>query len=197
MMQPTSVNANTIQFNTPQQMVQHQQQQPAMDQSSYNARWPLKPMDSMDSATQSSFQEFTRYQMQYNLSQQQQEQPNEAEDSLADQLADLDEITRTDLESLLPGINDTDLDLGIDMKAPLESLLDAKDLELDLIDTNVANDTIVPTTSSQIPLNSGTGIPQSNVVNNQMTGISQQNNSSTTMLQYQVKLFLFLEIELQ
>ncbi|XP_055680804.1 serine-rich adhesin for platelets isoform X2 [Lutzomyia longipalpis] len=37
-------------------------------QSTYNPRWPLKPMDS---ATKSSFQEFTRYQMQYNLSQQQ------------------------------------------------------------------------------------------------------------------------------
>uniref|UniRef100_A0A6B2EK97 Putative subtilisin-like serine protease n=1 Tax=Phlebotomus kandelakii TaxID=1109342 RepID=A0A6B2EK97_9DIPT len=36
-------------------------------QSTYNPRWPLKPMDS---ATKSSFQEFTRYQMQYNLSQQ-------------------------------------------------------------------------------------------------------------------------------
>ncbi|GAB0096809.1 hypothetical protein DMENIID0001_123770 [Sergentomyia squamirostris] len=43
----------------------------ASSQSTYNPRWPLKPMDS---ATKSSFQEFTRYQMQYNLQQQQQHQ---------------------------------------------------------------------------------------------------------------------------
>lgn len=134
-----------------------------MDQSTFNARWPLKPMDS---ATQSSFQEFTRYQMQYNLSQQQQQ--SAPDDSLADQLADLDEITRTDLESLLPSINDTDLDLGLDMKAPLESLLDPKDLE-DLIHPSSE-----PMQSSTAAM-SGTGIPPPNAV-----GMVQPN-----MLQYQ------------
>lgn len=166
--QPQIIAGNAIQFNTPM----GSQQQPQMDQTAFNARWPLKPMDS---ATQSSFQEFTRYQMQYNLSQQQQQAA--PEDSLADQLADLDEITRTDLESLLPSINDTDLDLGLDMKAPLESLLDAKDLELDLIDPSVANDAINTNTLT------GTGIPsQTNVINNQVVGLPQQN---TNLMQFQ------------
>ncbi|XP_017854487.2 nuclear receptor coactivator 6 [Drosophila busckii] len=45
---------------------------PDYNQAAANSRWPAlnKPMDS---ATKSSFQEFTRYQMQYNLQQQQQQ----------------------------------------------------------------------------------------------------------------------------
>lgn len=170
MMQPQLVAGNTIQFNTP--LGSQQQPQSQMEQAAFATRWPLKPMDS---ATQSSFQEFTRYQMQYNLSQQQQQAT--PEDSIADQLADLDEITRTDLESLLPSINDTDLDtaLGLDMK-PLESLLDAKDLELDLIDPSVSGDAIgsAPTIPNVM---GGTGIPPTtNVVNaNQVAGMPPQN----------------------
>lgn len=171
--QPQIIAGNAIQFNTPMGS-QQQPGPPQMHQSTFNARWPLKPMDS---ATQSSFQEFTQYQMQYNLRQQQQQAA--PEDSLADQLADLDEITRTDLESLLPSINDTDLDsaLGLDMKAPLESLLDPKDLELDLIDPSVAGDAIDST-----PL-SGTGIPQPNVMNNQVVGMAQQNQQNIMQFQ--------------
>lgn len=115
-----------------QQMPLHQQQPPQNQQNvdqtdlAYNPRWPLKPMDS---ATKSSFQEFTRYQMQYNLSQQQQSTPPASVDpSATDQLADLDEIAT--LESLLPTLNDSDLDL--DIKAPLD------DLVLDLIDPSIA-----------------------------------------------------------
>lgn len=173
MMQPQLVAGNTIQFNTP--MGSQPPPQSQMEQTAFGARWPLKPMDS---ATQSSFQEFTRYQMQYNLSQQQQQAT--PEDSLADQLADLDEITRTDLESLLPSINDTDLDtaLGLDIK-PLESLLDAKDLELDLIDPSVSGDPINTATAPPTISNvlGGTGIPPTqNVVNtNQVTVIPSQN----------------------
>lgn len=191
-MQPQVVGGNAIQFNTPMgsQLQQPPHPQPHMDQSTsapFNTRWPLKPMDS---ATQSSFQEFTRYQMQYNLSQQQQQAV--PEDSLADQLADLDEITRTDLESLLPSINEADLDLGLDMKAPLESLLDAKDLELDLIDPSVAGNTI-GTASSTANVLSGTGIPQpptsANVINNQIVGMPSQNpNIMQHFQQNQVKI---------
>ncbi|XP_055300102.1 putative mediator of RNA polymerase II transcription subunit 26 isoform X2 [Sitodiplosis mosellana] len=184
MMQPPQMmTGNSIQFNTPMGS-QPPSTQPQMDQSSFNARWPLKPMDS---ATQSSFQEFTRYQMQYNLSQQQQHA--EPEDSLADQLADLDEITRTDLESLLPGINDSDLDsaLGLDMKAPLESLLDAKDLE-DLIDPSVANDAIDSNPSTTAAVLSGTGIPPTNVTTNQVIGLPQQNPNLMQFQQNQAKI---------
>lgn len=180
MMQPQVVAGNTIQFNTP--LGSQQQPQSQMEQAAFAARWPLKPMDS---ATQSSFQEFTRYQMQYNLSQQQQQAA--PEDSLADQLADLDEITRTDLESLLPSINDTDLDtaLGLDMK-PLESLLDAKDLELDLIDPSVSGDAIE--TAPTIPnVLGGTGIPPTtNVANaNQIAGMPLQNANIMAQQQQQ------------
>lgn len=177
MIQPQIVAGNTIQFNTPMGSQQPQPPPPQMDQSAstYNARW-VKPMDS---ATQSGFQEFTRYQMQYNLSQQQQQ--NVPEESLADQLDDLDEITRTDLESLLPGINDTDLDLGLDMKGPLESLLDPKDLD-DLIDPSMANDAIDPTPSPVVL--SGTGIPPANVVNNQVVGLPHQTHQNTNLMQF-------------
>lgn len=182
MMQPPQMmTGNTIQFNTPMGS-QPPSTQPQMDQSSFNNRWPLKPMDS---ATQSSFQEFTRYQMQYNLSQQQQQA--EPEDSLADQLADLDEITRTDLESLLPGINDSDLDLGLDIKAPLESLLDAKDLE-DLIDPSVQNDRIDANPSNSSVVLSGTGIPHTNVNSNPVVGLPPQNPNLMPFQQNQTKI---------
>lgn len=150
----------------------------------------------MDSATQSSFQEFTRYQMQYNLSQQQQQA--EPEDSLADQLADLDEITRTDLESLLPGINDSDLDsaLGLDIKAPLESLLDAKDLE-DLIDPSVENDGIVANPSNSAVVLSGTGIPHANVSSNQVVGLPPQNPNLMPFQQNQAKIPMQPQHQLQ
>lgn len=126
----------------------------------------------MDSATQSSFQEFDRYQMQYNLSQQQ--QTTAENDSIADHLADLDEITRTDLESLCT--NDTDLysALGLDIKAPLESLLDAKDLELDLIDPSV-NDS---TTAAMIGGNEN--------VSQQSTPYPYQPNSQTNLPHHQM-----------
>lgn len=101
-------------LNLPQQTLgpnQHQQQhllQP-QHQSTYNPRWPLKPMDS---ATKSSFQEFTRYQMQYNFIQSQQ-QPDKRPDDLMQQLQDLDELTKNDLDSLLPSLNDGDLDTAL------------------------------------------------------------------------------------
>lgn len=193
MMQQTPTTGNQIQFNTQlgsQQIHNPQQQQidqqSGMSQSTYNPRWPLKPMDS---ATQSSFQEFTRYQMQYNLSQQQ--QTTAENDSIADQLADLDEIAGTDLESLIQ-TNDTDLysALGLDIKAPLESLLDAKDLELDLIDPSVNN--AIVSTASGLPHFSGTH-PSSNtaVVNSNMQQQSatlqfQQNISSSSNQQHQM-----------
>lgn len=196
--------------------MQQQQQQKQMQvdaQSVYNRNWSLKPMDS---ATQSSFQEFTRYQMQYNLSQQQQQhqqhqhqlqphqmQPNPmqqqpqqsqppqaqpAEDTF-DQLADLDEITRTDLESLLPGINDPDFDptLGLDIKAPLESLLDPKDLDLDLINETVSNDAMLGGAGlppPPPPPPSQPSAPPSNVLATQMLGMPQQMQPQNPM-QYQ------------
>lgn len=171
-MQP-SVSVNTLQTFNSQLGSQQISQQTVPQMDTYNPRWPLKPMDS---ATQSSFQEFARYQMQYNLSQQQ--NSTDAESSIADHLADLDEITRTDLESLLPSINDTDLDsaLELDIKAPLESLLDAKDLELDLIDPSVTTEPIAQNaTNSCAPIVSGTGISQiSGIGNSPLLGNLQQ-----------------------
>lgn len=178
-MQP-SVSGNTLQTFNSQLGSQQISQQIVPQMDTYNPRWPLKPMDS---ATQSSFQEFARYQMQYNLSQQQ--NSTDAQTSIADHLADLDEITRTDLESLLPSINDTDLDsaLELDIKAPLESLLDAKDLELDLIDPSVTTDSIARnTTNSCAPIVSGTGISQiSGIANSLLLGSLQPQTNASQM----------------
>lgn len=107
----------------------NQQQQQTLQpqhQSTYNPRWPLKPMDS---ATKSSFQEFTRYQMQYNFIQSQQ-QPDKGPDDLMQQLQDLDELTKNDLDSLLPSLNDGDLDTALNsiVEKPLDALLDHKEL---------------------------------------------------------------------
>ncbi|XP_065356892.1 serine-rich adhesin for platelets isoform X2 [Calliphora vicina] len=47
---------------------------PDYNQAAASSRWPASLNKPMDSATKSSFQEFTRYQMQYNLQQQQTQQ---------------------------------------------------------------------------------------------------------------------------
>lgn len=97
-----------------QQSFQPSMQQNAIEPNSMSQSWPLKPMDS---ATRTSVQEFARYQMHYNSIQQQQSTTETL--PFGDQLADLDEIDT--LESLLPTLNDSDLD--IDIKAPLEDLV--------------------------------------------------------------------------
>lgn len=124
---PTSAT-NTADVTTVQMS---QQQHPVSNnaeaiQSPYGSRWALKPMDS---ATKSSFQEFTRYQMQYNLSQQQQQQSWKTD--TMQHLADLDELTKNDLDSLLPNLHDGDLATALEIdtiKAPLDTILDTKDL---------------------------------------------------------------------
>ncbi|KAG4074930.1 hypothetical protein HA402_009355 [Bradysia odoriphaga] len=124
---PTSVTNNTADV-TAVQMSQHPASNNAeVIQSPYGSRWALKPMDS---ATKSSFQEFTRYQMQYNLSQQQQQT---WKTDTMQHLADLDELTKNDLDSLLPNLHDGDLATALDIdtiKAPLDTILDTKDLAI-------------------------------------------------------------------
>ncbi|XP_055636190.1 serine-rich adhesin for platelets isoform X2 [Toxorhynchites rutilus septentrionalis] len=107
--------------SAPQMQPQQQQPTPA------NSRWAA-PV-SMDSATKSSYQEFTRYQMQYNLSQQQlNKQPQNAtpagnSDLLGlGSLSDLPDFGKNDLDSLLPTLNSADLD---------GAFLDGLDLDLE------------------------------------------------------------------
>ncbi|XP_037913742.1 serine-rich adhesin for platelets isoform X3 [Hermetia illucens] len=153
---------------------QPQQPQHVIANNFNHPRWPFKPMDS---ATKSSFQEFTRYQIQYNLQQEMNNQstvgsattpggaPGMADglgamgnnssgsgdkSAIGDALAlnsYLDELSKTDLDSLLlPSLNDLDSTLDLDGKNSLESLLDEKDLVMELIDQERA--------ASTLPINS-------------------------------------------
>ncbi|XP_037048652.1 serine-rich adhesin for platelets-like isoform X2 [Bradysia coprophila] len=122
---PTSVTNHTADVTTVQMSHHPASNNAEAVQSPYGSRWALKPMDS---ATKSSFQEFTRYQMQYNLSQQQQQT---WKTDTMQHLADLDELTKNDLDSLLPNLHDGDLATALDIdtiKAPLDTILDTKDL---------------------------------------------------------------------
>lgn len=120
-------------FSIHQQQQQQQQSAPfrqpsapqLQQQQQLSARWPAPP-PTMDSVTKSSYQEFTRYQMQYNLSQQQlskQPQPitvSASGDILG--LGDLPDLGKNDLDSLLPTLNSADLE---------GALLDGLDLDLE------------------------------------------------------------------
>lgn len=80
--QPMPGAAGHLQPNIQQQFIAQQQNKmpPTGSSSQLAASFydPLKTLSKpMDSATKSSFQEFARYQMQYNLSQQQQQQKNQ------------------------------------------------------------------------------------------------------------------------
>lgn len=114
----------------------HLQQPPQQQQQQQMnaARWNTAPQ-SMDSATKSSYQEFTRYQMQYNLSQQQlhkqasqqtqQQQPGTtaSADLLGlNSLGELPDFGKNDLDSLLPTLGSADLD---------GAFLDGLDLDLE------------------------------------------------------------------
>ncbi|XP_055590490.1 mucin-5AC-like isoform X2 [Uranotaenia lowii] len=107
---------------------QQQFRQPAISQQQQQ-RWPSATPQSMDSATKTSFQEFTRYQMQYNLSQQQlnkqqtvQQQAGASGDLLSLGLGDLPDLGKNDLDSLLPTLNSVDLE---------GAFLDGLDLDLE------------------------------------------------------------------
>lgn len=119
--QTTSTSlTNTVDATTVQMSHQSASSNVEAVQSPYGSRWALKPMDS---ATKSSFQEFTRYQMQYNLSQQQQQA---WKTDTIQHLADLDELTKNDLDSLLPNLHDGDLATALDIdtiKPPLDTAI--------------------------------------------------------------------------
>jgi nuclear receptor coactivator 6 len=163
-------NAQSPQFN-PQQ---NAMPSPSQAGSSNNFFDPMKGLTKpMDSATKSSYQEFARYQMQYNLSQQQQQQkqhvlpdgpqqsvpnsnpsvvpaatpptnlqqmltktePNKppSNDPLGLNLVELPDLnlTKNDLDSLLPTLNPSELECALFDSNKLESLLEGKDLDLD------------------------------------------------------------------
>ncbi|KAL9706852.1 hypothetical protein quinque_010370 [Culex quinquefasciatus] len=102
---------------------------PHLQQQMNSARWGSNPQ-SMDSMTKSSYQEFTRYQMQYNLSQQQlhkqapqPQQPGATADLLGlNSLGELPDFGKNDLDSLLPTLGSADLD---------GAFLDGLDLDLE------------------------------------------------------------------
>ena len=162
----TGVHSQQIQSpntSTPQQFLnQSQQQQNAMSHSLAGFYDPMKTLNKpMDSATKSSFQEFARYQMQYNQQQQQKNQqqqmhhstdlqnvPNsmliksEPKNSSNDPLGlgslpdfpDLN-LTKNDLDSLLPTLNANDLECAL-FDTKLDSLLEVKDIDLGLLNQN-------------------------------------------------------------
>jgi nuclear receptor coactivator 6 len=159
---------------------------PSNSTSSTNPALFTKPMDS---ATKKSFQfdsnliEFDRYQMQYNLSQQQkqihtlpdqqqqtqQQQPtsttvptspmliktepkqpsSQNNDPLTNlNLAELPDLnlTKNDLDSLLPTLNPSELECALFDSSKLDSLLEGKDLDLDF---TASSTTTTTTTKSQ------------------------------------------------
>ncbi|XP_038107135.1 serine-rich adhesin for platelets [Culex quinquefasciatus] len=103
---------------------------PHLQQQMNSARWGSSTPQSMDSMTKSSYQEFTRYQMQYNLSQQQlhkpaptPQQPGATTDLLGlNSLGELPDFGKNDLDSLLPTLGSADLD---------GAFLDGLDLDLE------------------------------------------------------------------
>lgn len=155
----------------------------------------------MDSATKSSFQEFARYQMQYNLSQQQQQQTNVQQsvpegaqqlvpiqnpsvdavavsadtnlqqmliktepkqpqannDPLGLNLTELPDLnlTKNDLDSLLPTLNPSELECAL-FDSKLDSLLEGKDLDIDFNSQNTSANgnvkTEAPSNVSQKPV---------------------------------------------
>lgn len=171
------------------QFVTQQNAMPSPSQagSSTNFFDPMKALSKpMDSATKSSYQEFARYQMQYNLSQQQQQkhqihpdgpqqqsvpihnpnnpnvvtttsssiaptnlqqmliktepkQPPTNNDPLGLNLTELPDLnlTKNDLDSLLPTLNPSELECAL-FDSKLDSLLEGKDLDLDFSSQNAA-----------------------------------------------------------
>lgn len=129
------VQQSSVPFRQPS--APHIQQQPQQQQTNA-ARWGTP--QSMDSATKSSYQEFTRYQMQYNLSQQQlhkqlPQQPPQQPGTTApadllglNSLGELPDFGKNDLDSLLPTLGSADLDgafldgldLDLEPKVPVE-----------------------------------------------------------------------------
>ncbi|XP_058819246.1 uncharacterized protein LOC131682072 isoform X2 [Topomyia yanbarensis] len=124
---PSSQQAHSLQASLSRFPAQSQHlpfRQPSVPQAQQpnivNSRWPVP--QSMDSVTKSSYQEFTRYQMQYNLSQQQLsiKQPQQLQAALPmsggsdllglSSLGDLPDFTKNDLDSLLPTLNSADLE---------------------------------------------------------------------------------------
>lgn len=163
-----------------QQYVTQPNAMPSPSQAGSSSNFFNKPMDS---ATKSSFQEFARYQMQYNLSQQQQQQTNAQQsqpdgaqqlvpiqnpsvdataastdtnlqqmliktepkqpqahnDPLGLNLTELPDLnlTKNDLDSLLPTLNPSELECAL-FDSKLDSLLEGKDLDLDFNSQNTS-----------------------------------------------------------
>lgn len=138
----------------------HQQQQP---QQPYSSTHFTANTATMDSQTKSSYQEFQRYQQQYNAQQnaasnwQQQQQPavagsastslNILQDPLI--LSDLTELTKSDLDTLLPTLNSGDIDSELScLDSKTSKTLDA-DFSLDLVDPSTGSLDAISSESAQ------------------------------------------------
>lgn len=196
-----------------------QQPSPSQAGSSTNFFDPMKALSKpMDSATKSSFQEFARYQMQYNLSQQQQQdgaqqsvpipspianattsattttpttnlqqmliktepkQPPTNNDPLGLNLTELPDLnlTKNDLDSLLPTLNPSELECAL-FDSKLDSLLEGKDLDLDFSSQATATGSIIkseptapqPIVSTTIGINFPGGQRKQQMLINPLTG---------------------------
>lgn len=165
--QPTKTGtgvAHLQQQPTAQQFIVSQSETSLQAGSSINLFDPLKSLGKpMDSVTKSSFQEFARYQMQYNLSQQKQQtdgplqsvptqnlqtivttptettikQPLINNDPLGLNLSELPDLnlTKNDLDSLLPTLNPSELECAL-FDSKLDSLLGGKDLDMEFSSQN-------------------------------------------------------------
>lgn len=203
--QPMTSGANPQQQQQ-QQFMPQQNAMPSPSQagSSTNFFDPMKALNKpMDSATKSSYQEFARYQMQYNLSQQQQQktqqihsdgaqqtvpiqnpnssvvtttttatnsttnlqqmliktepkQPPTNNDPLGLNLTELPDLnlTKNDLDSLLPTLNPSEFECAL-FDSKLDSLLEGKDLDLDFNSKNATSTNTIGSVKSEQPTAAG------------------------------------------
>lgn len=173
-----------VQQQRPAVLQYHQQQQQQPQQPFVNTHFTTNTA-AMDSQTKSSYQEFQRYQQQYNAQQNaasswQQQQSNITSNAnttslniLQDPLilSDLTELTKSDLDTLLPTLNSGDIDSELScLDSKTSKTLDS-DFGLDLVDPTAGSleappTEAAPTTTPAPPVElTSTGKPRKYLIN--------------------------------